>query len=215
MPIHTLSGIVCFGQVSCSPPLMGFCAENNVGLSYLTEHGEFLARIQGPVNGNVLLRREQYRRADSPDASASLARAVVQAKLANCRTVLLRAVREYGENPQITGAVGRLARNIQMLEKANSNGATNSVDAVRGVEGDGARNYFCVFDHLITTAKEHFLLSRTQPPAAAGQRERAALVSLHACSFMTLSARWRGWGLIPRWGSCIATARAAPVWRSI
>jgi CRISP-associated protein Cas1 len=156
VPMHTLSGIVCFGQVSCSPPLMGFCAENNVGLSYMTEHGAFLARVQGPVNGNVLLRREQYRRADSPEASAALARAVVQAKLANCRTVLLRALREYGENPQITDAAGRLARNIQVLENANGNGASHSVDAVRGVEGDGARNYFCVFDHLITTAKEHF-----------------------------------------------------------
>lgn len=154
VPIHTLCGVVCFGQVSCSPPLMGFCAENNVGLSYLTEHGAFLARVQGPVNGNVLLRREQYRRADLPESSAALARAMVQAKLANCRTVLLRAVREYGENPQITEATGRLARNIQMLE--NSNGAAGSVDAVRGIEGDGARNYFQVFDHLITAAKEHF-----------------------------------------------------------
>lgn len=156
VPIHTLSGIVCFGQVSCSPPLMGFCAENHVALCYLTEQGKFLARVQGPVNGNVLLRREQYRRADSPESSAGLARTVVAAKLANCRTVLLRALREYGDNPQIGDAAGRLARNIQMLENAASNGAAASVDAVRGIEGDGARNYFCVFDHLITTAKEHF-----------------------------------------------------------
>ena len=154
VPIHTLSGIVCFGHVSCSPPLMGFCAENNVALSYFTEHGAFMARVQGPVNGNVLLRREQYRRADSPEQSAALARTVVEAKLANCRTVLLRALREYGDNPQIGEAAGRLARNIQVLE--NSNGAAGSVDAVRGIEGDGARNYFCVFDHLITAAKEHF-----------------------------------------------------------
>jgi len=150
VPIHTLSGIVCFGRVSCSPPLMGFCAENNVALSYLSEHGNFLARVQGPVNGNVLLRREQYRRADSPDASASIARALVQAKLANCRTVLLRALREYGDNLPLNNATDRLARNIQMLEPAAS------VDEIRGIEGDGARNYFSVFDHLITTAKEHF-----------------------------------------------------------
>jgi len=57
VPLHTLGGIVCFGQVSCSPFLMGFCAERGVGLSYLTEHGRFLARLQGPVSCNVLLRR--------------------------------------------------------------------------------------------------------------------------------------------------------------
>src|SRR5512139_2637505 len=65
IPVHTLGGIVCFGRVMCSPFLMGFCAQNNVGMSFLTENGRFLARVQGPVSGNVLLRREQYRRADS------------------------------------------------------------------------------------------------------------------------------------------------------
>jgi CRISPR-associated protein Cas1 len=152
VPIHTLAGIVCFGRVSCSFVLMGFCAEKNVSLSHLTEHGQFLARVQGPVNGNVLLRREQYRRADSPDQSAEIARTVVQAKMANCRTVLMRGVREYGANPQIEEAAGKLARGIRQLE----NGAAASVDGVRGIEGDGARSYFAVFDHLITTAKEHF-----------------------------------------------------------
>ena len=150
IPIHTLTGIVCFGQVSCSPPLMGFCAEKDVAVSFLTEHGKFLARVQGPVNGNVLLRREQYRRADDEAGSNAIARAMVQAKLANCRTVLLRAARENGENTAIKEAAGRLSRSVEMLER------TQSVDATRGVEGDGARTYFSVFDHLITTSKEHF-----------------------------------------------------------
>jgi hypothetical protein len=74
LPVHTIGGIVCFGNVSCSPFLMGFCAENGVGVSFLSEHGRFLARIQGPVSGNVLLRREQYRRADDPKASTDVAR---------------------------------------------------------------------------------------------------------------------------------------------
>ena len=65
---------------------MGFCAENGVGISFLTEHGRFLARVQGPVSGNVLLRREQYRRADDPKASADVARAVLTGKIANSRT---------------------------------------------------------------------------------------------------------------------------------
>ena len=70
VPVHTIGGIVCFGNVSCSPFLMGFCAENQVAISFLSEHGRFLAKVQGPVSGNVLLRREQYRKADSPKFSA-------------------------------------------------------------------------------------------------------------------------------------------------
>src|SRR4030043_740546 len=72
VPVHTIGGIVSFGNVSCSPYLMGFCAENDVGLSFLTEHGRFLARVQGPVSGNVLLRRQQYRCADDQDFSAEV-----------------------------------------------------------------------------------------------------------------------------------------------
>ena len=83
LPIHTVSSIVCFGAVSVSPPLMGLCAERQVAISFLTEHGQFLARVQGPVSGNVLLRREQYRRADNPEACAEIARSVLVGKVAN------------------------------------------------------------------------------------------------------------------------------------
>jgi len=153
VPIHTLGGIVCFGQVSCSPPLMGLCAERGVGLSFLTEYGRFLARIQGPVSGNVLLRREQYRRAGDEPASASLARAILIGKIANCRTVLLRAARERpGQTAAgpLDDAAKRLARDLEALTRAPT------LDAVRGLEGDAARAYFSVFDHLITANKDHF-----------------------------------------------------------
>jgi CRISPR-associated protein Cas1 len=90
VPIHTLGSIVCFGQVSCSPPLIGLCAENGVSLAFFSENGRFVARVQGPVSGNVLLRREQYRRSESQEHSAAIARSVVIAKVANCRTVLLK-----------------------------------------------------------------------------------------------------------------------------
>jgi CRISPR-associated protein Cas1 len=153
VPIHTLVGIVCFGNVSCSPFLMGLCGENGVALSFLTENGRFLARVQGPVSGNVLLRREQYRWAGSAERSAVMAQAVVTGKIANCRTVLLRAMRD---NPQGAGAgeleqaARRLGHLLETVAKASG------LDEIRGHEGDGARVYFGVFDHLITASKEDF-----------------------------------------------------------
>ena len=86
VPIHSIGGIICFGQVSCSPPQMGLCGERGVAISFLTEHGRFQARGQGPVSGNVLLRREQYRRADDGLATAAMARAFLIGKRANCWT---------------------------------------------------------------------------------------------------------------------------------
>jgi CRISPR-associated protein Cas1 len=129
---------------------MGFCAENTVAVSFLTEHGKFLARVQGPVNGNVLLRREQYRRSDEEAGSAAIARAIVQAKVANCRTVLLRAARERDGSAELEAASGRLARTLQMLE------TPESLELIRGLEGDAAHTYFSAFDHLITASKEDF-----------------------------------------------------------
>src|ERR1700730_9758667 len=77
IPVHNLSGVICFGRVSCSPFLMGLCAQRGVMISFLTEHGEFLARVQGPVCGNVLLRREQYRRSDQEPDALRVASAIV------------------------------------------------------------------------------------------------------------------------------------------
>jgi len=153
VPIHTLGGIVCFGQVSCSPPLMGLCGERNVAISFLSENGKFYARVQGPVSGNVLLRREQYRRADKEDASAEIARMVVLAKVANGRTVLLRGIRDHADNteaPAVEAAAVRLAHQLDDLRKPAP------LDAVRGLEGDAARTYFGVFNHLITAQNEDF-----------------------------------------------------------
>lgn len=154
LPIHTLGGIVCFGNVTCSPFLMGFCAERDVAISFLTEWGRFLARVQGPVSGNVLLRREQYRRADDMDTSAQMARSVLTGKLANCRTVLQRALRDHSSklNADEVGEASKKIRNS--LERIQSDQPLN---VLRGIEGEAARTYFSVFDHLIISQKEDFI----------------------------------------------------------
>ncbi len=153
VPVHTLGGIVCFGQVSCSPYLMGFCAEKQVAVSFLTENGRFLAKVQGPVSGNVLLRREQYRRADDPQTSSQISRAMLTGKIANCRTVLQRALRDHSgkiDTDAMSQASQTLANSIRRLQ------SDYPLDIVRGIEGESANAYFEVFDHLITAQKNDF-----------------------------------------------------------
>ncbi|OGW16885.1 MAG: subtype I-C CRISPR-associated endonuclease Cas1 [Nitrospinae bacterium RIFCSPLOWO2_12_FULL_45_22] len=153
LPVHTLGGIVCFGQVSCSPYLMGFCAENGVAISFLTENGHFLAKVQGPVSGNVLLRREQYRRADDLKTSALIAQAVLTGKIANCRTVLQRALRDHSDKidaDAVSQASQRLAGYLRRLS------SELTLDVLRGIEGESAYTYFNVFDHLVTSQKDNF-----------------------------------------------------------
>ena len=104
VPIHTLGGLVGFGRVALSPPLLGFCAEEGVTVTFLSEHGRFLARVEGPVSGNVLLRREQYRRSDDPDRCAAIVRSLVVGKALNQRAVLRRALRDHGERMDAAGS---------------------------------------------------------------------------------------------------------------
>jgi CRISPR-associated protein Cas1 len=153
IPIHNLGGIVCFGQVGASPFLLGFCGEQGVAVSFLTENGRFLARVQGPASGNVLLRRGQYRRADDEAAASGIARAFLAAKIANSRIVLLRSLRDRPEavgTENLRAAAARLALFIEGLR------AGLSLDILRGLEGNAARTYFEVFDHLIVQQKESF-----------------------------------------------------------
>ncbi len=154
VPIHTLGSVVCFGHVYCSPALMGLCGERNVTVTFLSMYGRFMARVEGPVSGNVLLRREQYRRADDDQFSASFARNILAAKITNSRTVLLRAAREQ-DNPESVAALKQasadLATQVQSLSEPLP------LQVIRGKEGDSARTYFEVFNHLITSQKDAFV----------------------------------------------------------
>ena len=196
VPIHTLGSVICFGQVSCSPPLMGLCAARGVGLAFFSEHGRFLARVEGPVSGNVLLRREQYRWADDGARSAAVARAVVIAKIANCRTVLMRAVRDRpegdGDTP-VGAAALRLARLMESLA------AARPLEEVRGVEGDAARVYFDVFDDLITESKDAFFFRgrNRRPPL---DNMNALLSFLYTLLTHDVAAALEGVGLDPAVG---------------
>ncbi len=153
VPVHTLGSIICFGQVSCSPPLMHLCAERGVKISFLSEYGKFWSRVEGPVSGNVLLRRQQYRWADDDGKSAEIAQTVVIAKIANQRVVLQRAMRDYPEmegRPELQKVADYLGQLLVNLRE------TLELDKVRGIEGDAARNYFSVFDHLIVNGEGEF-----------------------------------------------------------
>lgn len=153
LPIHGIGGLVCFGNVLCSPFLLGFCAERDVSISFLTEYGRFLASVRGPVSGNVLLRREQYRKADESQLTRDIAANVIAAKIANSRVTVNRTVRDHREKVSIDAlkrASSQMAGCIRQVDKART------TDEVRGIEGIAAAHYFSVFNHLIIDQKKDF-----------------------------------------------------------
>jgi CRISPR-associated protein Cas1 len=162
LPIHTIGGIVCFGDVLCSPFLLGACAKRDVTISFLTEHGRFLASVRGPVSGNVLLRRKQYRMADDENVIRAIAANVVSGKLANCRMVMNRTIRDHRDKVD-TVAIQNASKSLNKIIDRIPAAAT--VDEVRGFEGYGAAEYFKVFNHLIIDQKADFVfIDRNRRP---------------------------------------------------
>ena len=152
IPIHTLSGIVCFGNVMCSPFLLGLCGERGVHVSFLSEHGRFLARVEGPVSGNVLLRVAQMKAAQDADKARDIAASFVAGKIINARTILQRRLRDHGDDADCAQGVIELAALVQKLRKAST------TDEVRGVEGEAAAKYFKTFNALLVAQRDAFAI---------------------------------------------------------
>ena len=164
VPIHMIGSIVCFGRVMVSPPLMGYCAECGVTMVFLTDYGKFLARVEGPVSGNVLLRREQYRRSDDPYACGQLASNIVASKVYNQRSVLRRTMRDHGDtlaDTQRTDLQRADQQLTRIIEKAKHD---TDMDRLRGHEGDAGHIYFSVFPHLLRGEESFTFKGRTRRP---------------------------------------------------
>ncbi len=163
IPAINLNSIVCFGNVRVSPFLLGHCANKGISISFMTEYGKFLCRVQGPVAGNVLLRKAQYRMSDSMEFSVLIARNVLIGKFMNCRTVVERALRDHSERVDqkaLEEASKQIERSVNKVMKCND------LELMRGIEGDTAKIYFGVLDHLILNQKEDFFMKdrNRRPP---------------------------------------------------
>jgi CRISPR-associated protein Cas1 len=150
---NNLEGIVTFGYTGASPALMGKCAEYKISLSFFTPNGRFLADISGIENGNVFLRRTQYRMADDENQSIAIAKNILNGKLHNSRWVLERSVRDHSARidfERVKTAARRIADAIKPLRQVDT------LESLRGIEGEAATRYFSVFDELILQSKDDF-----------------------------------------------------------
>ncbi len=156
-PLHLLGAIICFGQVGVSPQLMYACAEAGVCITYLGYSGRFLARVEGPISGNVLLRRAQHER--TLKDPLPIARSMVAAKTANQRAVIRRQMRDYGDE---TGNLGLAERRLSDAARLSLN--TSELEVLRGLEGEGANAYFGIFGQIIRVAGLEFKGRSRRPP---------------------------------------------------
>ena len=162
-PLHTLSAVISFAYPGASPALMGACAQRGISLSFCTPRGKFLARVSGEANGNVLLRRTQYRIADNPAQSCLIARGMVFGKIYNARWSIQRTRRDHGLRVD-ERRLGEVSDQLKSLLPRLL--CQEDLDSLRGLEGAGATAYFSVFDQLILGDRSlfHFETRTRRPP---------------------------------------------------
>jgi CRISPR-associated protein Cas1 len=196
VPLMRLGGIVVFGQVTLTPFLIQRCAEDGRSLVWLTRTGRFKARVEGPLRGNVLLRRAQHLALSDRQHTTSIARQIVAGKLQNSRQVLMRAARDAANEADEDALSSEADRLAGILIRLKSLG---TLDEIRGAEGEAARAYFGVFGHMVSREREMFSPDgRTRRPP----RDRAnALISfLYALLRGECAAALEGVGLDPQVG---------------
>lgn len=160
LPFSNLEDIYCFSYLGCSPALMGKCADIGINISFISPHGQFLARVQGKTKGNIFLRKAQFEQFSSPDIL--LTQNTVAAKLSNTRYLIKRSMKD---NPHLNDD-GELSRCIEYLESGIEHVyEMNDKDVIMGIEGSCAKAYFGIFDRLILHQKNDFLVTkRTKRP---------------------------------------------------
>lgn len=164
IPIHKLQGLVCFGQVTISPYLMAHCAENGVTITFLNQFGKYLARVEGPVSGNVLLRRMQHLTGNDMEKSVAIARTMLIGKLHNQRYVIRRYCRDYAEQMassvlcEMQNAEKRIDKSLSQINECRA------IDILMGLEGEAAQTYFGVFKYFIRQSDFYFDYRSRRPP---------------------------------------------------
>ncbi len=196
VPIHHIGGVVCFGDVMISPAAMHRCAEDGRSLVLLDRNGRFKARVEGPVSGNVLLRRAQYEAMATPAKTLAIARNIVGGKIQNSRQIILRAAREAdddGDATALRNATDSLGNTLSRV------GACEDLDTLRGIEGESARIYFSTFTRMVREDRATFTLDgrNRRPPT---DPINALLSFLYALLMNDCVAAAEGVGLDPQMG---------------
>jgi len=161
IPAISVEGIVCFGQMTVSTPLIQFCGQRGISLTFLSQDGRFFGRICGPVNGNVLLRKKQYESLNDSQLSAQIVRGILLGKFRNGKMVLTRAARTE-KRADVCEALTETAHKLSRLAEQLS--LCESIDAMRGVEGAAASLYFARFDDLLLPSCQFRFEERSRRP---------------------------------------------------
>ena len=152
VPLAAVRQVVLFGNVQVSTQALETLVVHEVPVALLTRYGRFIGALTPAPSKNVMLRVNQYKAFADPAKSLALSKAVVKAKIANQRVLLMRSLRAKGPDDEepVRGSDDPAAE--EMARMAARVDDVPTTDILLGLEGQAASAYFGAFGRMLHTA---------------------------------------------------------------
>jgi len=143
--IMKVEQVIIFGNCAVTTPAMTTCLQENIPITFLSSHGGYYGRLESTNNTNIVLQQLQFARGSDEDFCLKVSRGFVKGKLQNMRVFLQRRNRDI-TSEALQKAIDSISADIKNSEDAQT------LDQLRGYEGNASASYFDVFDLLLKDA---------------------------------------------------------------
>lgn len=147
--LETLREIVICGPAQVTSQAVHACLHQHVPIHYLNFYGQYVGSTLPVLHHHGLLRQAQWRAHFDAFACLTFARVVVESKLTNMRTLMMRYRRQERDDADQLRIDG-IKKAIRTLNKAET------LDMLRGMEGSASRFYFSGFEQFMKPEKRSF-----------------------------------------------------------
>ena len=145
--VEQVSHLSVYGSVVVTAPAVAICMELGIPICFFSMGGWYRGRTVGTSSRNAILRMAQHGAISTrADMGLEVARRLVADKIANSRTLLRR-------NAEMSTDDRRLMQLRGAVRRATT---ARGAEALLGVEGNAAREYWAVFSDLVRSTDARF-----------------------------------------------------------
>ena len=143
VPAYGIDRVLIFGAVQLSTQAISFLLDSGIEVSLLSMNGRLKGKLTPVQSKNVFLRLAQYDRSKDEEFKLVIARSIIEAKLKNQRTFILRYQRNH-PGIDFTYELDIIAHALSTLPHKKT------ISSIMGLEGAGTGAYFRCFGKMLS-----------------------------------------------------------------
>lgn len=149
--------VIIVGNIYITPSAISFLLKKGIDTVFLSYYGNYKGRLSAELGKNIELRRIQFRKFEDGKFVLDAAKLFVKGKIENCR-VLLRRFNRLTQHNEVNEIIHKLRWYIKKID------AAETLESLRGYEGQTAVLYFEGIRHLISSDEITFNKRTRRPP---------------------------------------------------